>query len=351
MYCMIRQIPENKKSFYRILRLLLIPIMCIILTSKISAQDMHFSIYNSSPLFLNPANTGNFTGDWRLAGNYRNQWMSIATPFQTGTISFDKQFYVLHQRINGGVLFIHDESGSAWLRSDKLFASLSYSKLLGTNLVSLGLQLGYVYRGISGNQTWPSQWDPQTGRIEPGNENDGPYAATSKSYLDINAGLLWKRSIKIFEPEAGFSFSHINSPNQSFFEGNESLPVRYLIHAGVKTKFNDKIYVLPTFLYMRQKAATETIFGANIGYNLVGKKSTVKEIFAGVQMRSGINNSDAFAIIAGATVGRIDFAIGYDINISGLSSATGNKGAFEISFVYKSISTVLNSYSIPCERL
>jgi type IX secretion system PorP/SprF family membrane protein len=350
MYYINRLIPDNKKSFPGISGWLLILIMCIIPTNRISAQDIHFSIYNSSPLFLNPANTGNFTGDWRLSGNYRNQWMSISTPFQTATISFDKQFYLLHQKINGGALLIHDESGSAWLRSDKLFASFSYRKLLGPNLVSLGLQLGYIHRGISGSQTWPSQWDPETGHIEPENENNEPYATASKSYLDFNAGLLWKRNIKIFEPEAGFSLSHINTPNQSFFEGTESLPVRYLIHAGVKTKFSDKFYVLPTFLYMRQKAATETIFGANLGYNPVGKKTTVKEIFGGVQMRSGINNSDAFAIIAGATVGRIGFAVGYDINISDLSAATGNKGAFEISFVYKSISTVLNSYSIPCER-
>jgi len=41
--------------------------------------------------------------------------------------------------------------------------------------------------------------------------------------------------------------------------------------------------------------------------------------------------------------------LSYDINVSGLSQST-NVSTFEISLIYKSISTVLNSYSIPCER-
>jgi len=38
------------------------------------AQDPNFSQFFASPLTLNPALTGKFDGNFRLAGNYRNQW-------------------------------------------------------------------------------------------------------------------------------------------------------------------------------------------------------------------------------------------------------------------------------------
>jgi hypothetical protein len=42
-----------------------------------------------SPLTLNPALTGKFNGNFRVAGNYRNQWPEISKAFITSTISFD----------------------------------------------------------------------------------------------------------------------------------------------------------------------------------------------------------------------------------------------------------------------
>jgi hypothetical protein len=59
-------------------------------TLQAGAQDVHFTQYFTSPLTLNPANTGLVNCDWRVAGNYRTQWGSVnATPYLTGTVSFD----------------------------------------------------------------------------------------------------------------------------------------------------------------------------------------------------------------------------------------------------------------------
>src|SRR5215475_7487215 len=54
-----------------------------------SAQDPHFSQFFSSPLTLNPAFTGKFDGNVRIAGNYRNQWPTINQAYKTGTASVD----------------------------------------------------------------------------------------------------------------------------------------------------------------------------------------------------------------------------------------------------------------------
>ena len=47
------------------------------------AQDIHFSQFYFSPLNLNPAATGIFDGDYRIAGNHRQQWRSVTTPYTT----------------------------------------------------------------------------------------------------------------------------------------------------------------------------------------------------------------------------------------------------------------------------
>ena len=52
-------------------------------------QDIHFSQFYAAPHTLNPALTGSFDGDWRFAGNYRNQWKSVTEPFKTLALSAD----------------------------------------------------------------------------------------------------------------------------------------------------------------------------------------------------------------------------------------------------------------------
>jgi hypothetical protein len=184
---------------------------------------------------------------------------------------------------------------------------------------------------------------------------EGRFAGSNPSeksaYPDINIGIVWKTAIRIFEPQLGISLSHVNLPNESFFDDKERLPVRYHFHGSSRIRYSEKIYFLPAFIYMNRKVASELVMGTNIGLRVFEKRSAVKELTAGFFFRdSFFSNTDALSIAGGVTIGRIDIALCYDYNISGLKVATGNRGAFELSFAYRSISTVLNSYSIPCER-
>ncbi|MBN2761859.1 MAG: PorP/SprF family type IX secretion system membrane protein [Bacteroidales bacterium] len=333
-------------------RLLSLYVLVIFSLPAIHGQDIHFSMFNTCPLYLNPAQTGNYTGDWRAAANYRNQWNALAIPFTTSAVAFDKKFYLLHQEFSAGALFINDESGSVSLSVNKLYGSLGLRKVFNHNVFHMGIQVGYVFKSLNMEKvTLPSQYNPLTGSFDsqlPGNETN---MGERTSNLDFNVGVLWKKKIKILEPELGFSFSHLNNPRESFFDDEQRLPIRKTLHAKLKTSLSEEIYVQPAILYMNHKGSNETIAGFNAGFNIFGKKSTVKELMAGVYLRNGfLSNTDALAVLAGATIGRIDLAICYDITLSGLKAATNHNGAFEISIQYKSISTVLNSYSIPCER-
>ena len=55
------------------------------------AQDIHWSQFNDNPVFQNPGNTGNFNGDVRFVGNFRDQWRAVSVPYQTLSLSGEPQ--------------------------------------------------------------------------------------------------------------------------------------------------------------------------------------------------------------------------------------------------------------------
>jgi type IX secretion system PorP/SprF family membrane protein len=320
-------------------------ISCLaILPFRLFSQDIDFSMYQNTPLFINPANTGNFIGDWRLSGNFRNQFVATADPFRTASVGFDSRIYLLKQKIGVGLYFINDESGIGGLAFNKLYASLAYQFKISENYFSAGFQGGYVFGSVN---SWGT-WDQNAGSFSApnGETNFGE----SVKYADMNAGIAWKRSIRIFNPEMGISLSHMNKPNKSFFGGDEKEDISFTLDARCGIILSDAIFFSPSCLFI-SKQNNLTIVGTGIGYKMTGSRSSVKQIIAGCYLRNGITETlNSFVFTLGTTIRRIDIGIAYDMNTGQLSTAAGSMGAFEVSFIYRSISTVLNSYSIPCER-
>ena len=97
-------------------------LLFLIISSGLRAQDPHFSQFFSSPLTLNPAYTGKFDGNFRVAGNYRNQWPTINNAFTTATASFDMP--IMTNRLpefdtwGVGILALNDQSGNKILNNN-----------------------------------------------------------------------------------------------------------------------------------------------------------------------------------------------------------------------------------------
>src|SRR5215207_7353319 len=104
------------------MRKLLCSSLFCLLTVFALAQDPNFSQFFASPLTLNPAFTGKFDGDFRVAGNYRNQWPTINNAFTTYTASAD--FSILKSKISEvdqfglGIMGFRDQSGNGVLKYD-----------------------------------------------------------------------------------------------------------------------------------------------------------------------------------------------------------------------------------------
>ena len=90
----------------------------------VRAQDPNFSQFFASPLTLNPALTGKFDGQYRVAGNYRNQWPTINNAYITGTTSFDigilKNYIPEVDQFGVGVMAFSDKSGNGALTNNYL---------------------------------------------------------------------------------------------------------------------------------------------------------------------------------------------------------------------------------------
>ena len=88
------------------------------------AQDHMYSQFFNSPLYLNPALTGQFEGDLRMNLIYRNQWTTV--PGNLSYVSASIDYNV--PRFGGGVglLVTRSSEGTAYLSTwlnHKLFKS------------------------------------------------------------------------------------------------------------------------------------------------------------------------------------------------------------------------------------
>ncbi|MCG8701814.1 MAG: PorP/SprF family type IX secretion system membrane protein [Bacteroidales bacterium] len=316
-------------------------------SSNCFAQDTHLSMYYMAPLILNPANTGNFNEQWRVAGNYRNQWSALGTSFQTATVSYDRKFYVLEREFSGGLMAVYDNTGVNGINFNKFYASAGYGFQYKKHFINAGVQAGYV-NGSTNNLIFDSYWDETTGEY-----NTSDASSESISYLDVNVGFSWKKNFNIFTPEAGISLMHVNYPKPKFttLGSTEAYSMRPAFYVSVLTSLSDVYYVKPAIYHSTTHWASTSLIGSNGGKKVRGN-SMVKEIFAGIYMRYGfLNNIDAVLLQAGTSLKKVDIAINYDLNVSSLREVSGYRGAFEIAFIYRRKAPPLNTYSIPCNRL
>ena len=195
-------------------------------TLAATAQDPNFSQFFASPLTLNPALTGKFDGQYRVAGNYRNQWQTIMNAYKTATVSFDAG--ILKNRISEvdqfgvGVMAFTDRSANGALQYNYLGPSTAYHKGLdedGYNQIGAGFQGTYVSKMLNvSNLKFGDQLrsDGFTGLTQESFTKD----QLSLSYFDVNAGLLYNGSNDAGKSYyAGVSVYHINRPKETFNAG------------------------------------------------------------------------------------------------------------------------------------
>lgn len=313
---------------------------------NIVAQDIHMSHIHAGPLLYNPAMTGLFNADMRLIANYKSQWKSIGTDYNTCYASAEvktRRLFRSTSAMGFGVEIFSDKAGD--LDYSQQGAQLNFSgiKLMdgynGKKLFSGGFKAGYVANSF--DPTKIIAFDEET-------ELQGN-ATNNTGYFDLSAGLAWMHELNNEENSyyLGISMSHINKPEITYnlggsdAVGNE-LYRKIILHAGGHFTLKDKVTVQPTFLFMDQGPNREITFGSFISYNVKdqSKRSRNESSFSlqiGGWVRSywetDVRGVDAIILAAKANIANTSFTFSYDMNISSLTQATIGRGGPELSVI------------------
>lgn len=316
----------------------------------VKAQDPHFSQFFSSPLTLNPAFTGKFDGEWRLAANHRDQWPSIPKAYVTTSASLD--FGILKGRIPKGDVFgigisgLSDQSADAALKLNYGSLSLSYHKALdedGYNTIGAGFQATYSSAILDRNKLTFEDQLTQNGFTNPTQEtfNNG----TSQNYVDMNAGLLYSGSSNGSNNYyLGMSVYHINKPNLSFIDKTWNLATRVTVHGGGSFPVSDNLSVHTSVIYQMQNKASELVLGGALSALVNGDEANPTNVYFGSWLRL----NDAIIPYIGLEINGLRIGASYDINTSGLKAATLSRGGSEFSIIY--IHRPAEVKGIPCPR-
>jgi len=295
------------------------------------AQDIQFSQYLSSPFNLNPSLIGDFKGDYRLIGNFRNQWNSITVPYQTFGISADMNNLGKIRNLSTGLSVYSDETGDSRMNTMIVQMAGSYGYPItadSSQSIYFGVMPGIVRQQFDYSKlNFDNQYDNQTGTFDP-NINSGEIQdQTSLTYFNLSAGIRWNYTIASrHKIDAGFSIYNLTNSNKFYLSDEKSDQKRYNFHANYQVKVWKKIDILPGFLYTNQGENSSMVFGSSSRY--LFSMNTV--FHAGIWYR----NKDAVFTTFGLTYQSLYIGFSYDINTSGLSEASNGRGAYEISLIY-----------------
>lgn len=332
----------------------------LLLSGSLAAQDIHNSLFNMSPLSLNPALTGAFEGTARIGGIYRAQDFGITDVRGYYSPSFYVDAPIIQgfrkqDWIGAGFMVYSDNAGTTRLRTTISGLSGSYHFAVDKNrnsVLTLGVQWGSVSRRFDaslavlsdtfdeafGGLGNPSTTDPLA-MANGSNQNNPDDVETS--FSDINAGLMLRSKLNDQNLlELGVSVGHITAPNYSFSGsgggqggGNPTDPVtrsdrprKIVAHGRLVSQLTDVFSFEPTFLFQTTAGMSEIGVQAWGGYRI---NPDAKANF-GLGYRVG----DAGKILLGLDYKDLRAALSYDITLSDRHRINDYNGAFEIAAYY-----------------
>lgn len=327
---------------------LLFVVLFLSLSQIVRAQDKHFTQFYASPLTLNPALTGAFEGRYRVSAIHRDQWRAVLeNPIKTFAVAADLRFdapgkHVRKDAIGLGLQFFTDKVSVVDFSTTQLALSLAYHKSLDADdrqYLTLGIQGGLTQRNVNYESlNFHDEFDGTTGYTL-GTLEDLP--ANNFSFTDYSAGINYSaRVARHGGIYAGLALHHFLEPQISFFDHSAKGDKLYRkisgqFSANIPLSRDNRVSVLPRFLFAKQGPHMEFTAGANIRSALGQYGSTA--IHFGAWARPVQNNDgfglDAVVALFGIEFGNVLMGLSYDLNLKALQ-AKQRQAAFEISVAY-----------------
>ena len=341
----------------RRLRLLILSCALCGIGSLATAQDVHYTLHNMSPMWLNPAKTGDFNGTARIGGIYRGQWYSVSG-ISTPNIYADAPIIRgLRDQdwVGVGFSLISDNAGDNRLNTTNSVLSAAYHLALDKNRDNV-LTLGAQYANVSVNlRPFDGVLAPEnipislggggaqqgTGEFEPIGRN--AEANLSDNYTGINAGLMLRSKLADDNLlEVGFSMLHIGNPQLSLLSGGgggmggggggnntpeeRQRPATIHAHINLDYGLSEDWRLMPTVFFQQTRGTSSASIQAWAG----------RQINPDVLLKFGLGyrTADAGKVLFGIDYKDIRAALSYDVPVGQTAPVSRNIGAFEISAYY-----------------
>lgn len=321
----------------------------ILIAGSAFSQDFHFSMFNENPLNISPAMTGAFPGDHRFITNYRNQWKSVTDPYKTYSGSYDAGLFKKQSEtgyLSMGIQFLNDKAGTSQFGTTKVDLSVAYHVSIGiTSTLSAGISGGLCQRKMDkANLNWDNQYDGNSGF-----DQTLPTGETSTfenfSYGDFSAGMMYSyyteetsmASNDGIRFNLGFAAYHLNQPKMSFASIiDEKLFAKYVVHGRAHFGlFSSNTAIVIHGLFATQGPTREILAGLGLRFML-----TEQSHYTGFMKESALTIGGAYrigdAIVPQVMleISNFAFGFGYDVNVSGLATASNGNGGMEVFLRY-----------------
>jgi type IX secretion system PorP/SprF family membrane protein len=311
------------------------------------AQDIHFSQFWEPSAFSNPTHIGNFDGNLKLSGQYRNQWSQFNTPLTsmfgdaTLKLNSDNHYWAF------SMSFLRDQLSYLSYHQLRFSGSVSYQQRFSKQLLGgIGFQVGTRMTNIDYSRlTFDRQWDPNTGQFvqsNPSFENFNDRAIyTPFVTLGASINIQKKKLLHTFDI-ATMYIAQNKSSDFVFYQ-----PFKITTNYHLYYKYKPSITIMPKIGLITTASANSINSGMLVKFNLTEDK----DVYGGLLYRWGISrNGDAIIPVVGARIKKLRIGVSYDFVASGLSQE-GLKSAYELSISYTFKAPQHKYFSIDCLRL
>jgi len=330
-------------------------LFCILASwGQLQAQDVHFSMFDMSPVNLNPAYTGFYEGTFRVGGIYRSQWQGLGTNsllpqgatgnayptsfsgYKTPSAFIDApiigikgkdKFGAPKHWFGAGINFYNDQvSYLSTLKAELALAFHAGLGARGNTRLSFGFKGGILQQSVGDASDYTFENDITGGTAE-------TFSSGTASGMDFSAGLMLSHVAAGWNIEAGVAYNHLNSPELTITNDVYKLPSNIIGSVRSNISLTRKLSVRPmAFVQYMDKA-----FEANLQALAAIHFNDTKDfnLLAG----AGYRLSDATFARLGLEYRGLSFGVAYDFNLSGLSNSnyTGSNlrgQGFELGLTY-----------------
>lgn len=319
-------------------------VMAAMSGAAVRAQDIHFSQFFDHNMVRNPALTGIYSGDYKIAANYRNQWATIGVPFQTFVATAESRIAIneVNDCLSYGLAASLDRAGSVGLTTIQITPAVNYNKFLEDDhdsYLSVGFSGGYIQRSVEPDKmTFASQY--VGGEYSAGNPSNETISRNQVHNWDLSAGVSFNSFMgqqKKTSYYLGAAVYHITNPKQSFFTQTSlvNLKMKWSGQLGFSTFITEQVVLTCHANVNYQDPYKEIVAGGMLGWR--PKDEGGQKKFFLIQAGCYYRVKDAIIPLVKVDYDAYSFTFSYDLNSSQLTTASNGVGGLEVSLIYKGV--------------